>query len=91
VVEGVHPMQSGLEEFYPLTSLAKGDLPVMPDRRKGLILLESYYRVDIRLDTPMSFLKLGRTGAVFADSRPRSRLADMLRHVYNVILRESSF
>lgn len=88
-VLSVTPAPRRVNEYQALTSVARGELTVRADREQNLILQESYYRVDVELRPSDSPPPVGRTGILFVRSRPRSRLMDLIRYAYGVVIRES--
>lgn len=88
-VETIDPVPVSRVESPSLTSLHGGEIPVM-QQAQGVLPVESYYRVDIRLLTPPpAALRFGQPGEVLLDSQPRSHLADLVRQVLRVLYRES--
>ena len=47
--------------------------------------------VEVALENPPEYLRVGQTGTVWLRTAPRSHLVDALRYGYRVIVRESSF
>jgi hypothetical protein len=74
-----------------LSSIAGGEIAVAVDRDGRFEPLDSYYEVEVALDDPPPYLRVGQTGTVWLRTRPRSRLAAALRYVHQVLIRESSF
>lgn len=87
-VEGARAMAI---EQRGLTSLAGGPLAARATAAGHVELLDSYYRVEVTLDDPGADLRTGQTGRVWLRTPPRSRLAELGRYVWRVVVRESSF
>ena len=47
--------------------------------------------IEVALDEPEQSLRVGQTGKVWVRTAPRSRLADLARYAWSVLIRESSF
>ncbi len=78
-------------DYYGLTSMAGGDIPVVTDEAGDLAFLKTYFQVDIDLSGGRLRPQPGRLGTVTLYSKKRSRLLDFLRHTWSVVLRESGF
>lgn len=90
-VTNVNPVRATFLAHAGLSSVSGGDIAVTPDVQGRLEVIESYYEVEVALDGSAHPLRLGQTGKVWIRTAPRSRLADLARHVYRVLVRESSF
>jgi putative peptide zinc metalloprotease protein len=76
--------------FSVLANPKVGELPTRRGQEGRLELTEPRYRVDVRLAGDGG-LAPERTGTLYAQTRPRSRIADLVRYVRMVFIRESSF
>lgn len=78
---------------YPqIGSINQGELPVQKGERGELILMESYYIVRMRFDTPPEIpLRVGQVGEVQVFGKWRSLALDGLRYITSVLIRESGF
>ena len=90
-VRKISPVRSEKMEYAPLTSQGKGELPVVQDRSGRLVMLETYYAVEIGFESPPENMFIGQTGKTRLKTRPRSAGLDWARHAYRVFLRESNF
>ena len=90
-VQRIRPTSTEILDHFSLSSLAGGDLPVLEDGRGRLRMIESYYRIDVSLEPGQRSLRMEQTGHVRIRSKPRSLLLAALRHVWTVLVRESSF
>lgn len=91
VVTFIDPVRTSILEHRGLSSVAGGDIAVTPDAHGRLEVVDSYYRIDVTLDSPADTLRVGQTGRVWVRTAPRSRLADLFRYCHSVLVRESSF
>jgi putative peptide zinc metalloprotease protein len=91
VVERVSPVRKETITHLALTSLAKGDLPAVKDRRGNLVLLESHYLVEIVLEESPPGIWVGESGRAWLSSRGRSLLAQGARSSYRLLLRETNY
>lgn len=78
-------------EHRGLASVAGGPIAVVSAAQGRLEPVESLYAIEITLDDPPVDLRVGQTGRVWLRTAPRSRVADLLRYGYRVLVRESSF
>jgi len=54
-------------------------------------LVEAYYQIDVDLEAGPSLPAIEQTGIVILETPPRSRLANLLRYVRTLLMRESGF
>jgi len=87
----IQPTRARVIRHAALTSAANGEIAVKQDKDGRLVPRDAYYEVEIVLAGSAGSAAFGASGQLRVVSAPRSRLADMLRHVWTVILRESSF
>jgi len=91
VVRNVDPVRTSILEHPGLSSTSGGDIAATPDAQGRLHVVDSYYEVEVAVDRSGHALRLGQTGQVWMRTAPRSRLADLTRYLYSVLVRESSF
>ncbi|MGB2985628.1 MAG: HlyD family efflux transporter periplasmic adaptor subunit [Phycisphaerae bacterium] len=90
-VTNVDPVRATYLAHRSLSSVSGGDIAVTPDSQNRLKIVDSYYEVEVVPDALAYPLRLGQTGWVWMRTTPRSRLADGVRYIYRVLIRESSF
>jgi len=88
-VSFVDSVPTVIMDHLALASVAGGPIAVSPDAAGHLRVLDSYYRIEVALEEPADF-RLGQTGRLWLRAAARSRLAELLRHLHRVLLRESS-
>ncbi|UCE59908.1 MAG: hypothetical protein JSU63_20990 [Phycisphaerales bacterium] len=88
-VTDVDPVRTTYLAHRALASIARGDIAVAPDYLGRLEVLDSYYRVEIGLEEVPETLRVGQTGTVWLRTSPRSRAADLVRRLYDVLVQES--
>ena len=91
VVTFINPVRTAILEHPGLSSLAGGDIAVTQGASGRLEVVDSYYEVEVALDRSDPNLRLGQTGTVWMRTAPRSRVADLVRYIYRILIRESSF
>ena len=91
VVTFINPVRTVILEHPGLSSLAGGDIAVTQGASGRLEVVDSYYEVEVALDRSDPNLRLGQTGTVWMRTAPRSRVADLVRYIYRILIRESSF
>lgn len=89
-VRFVEPLRTNVLEYAGLAAVAGGEIAVVPDAQGRLQVIDSCYRVEVILHDPPTTLRLGQTGSVWLRTAPRSRLAELARYGYGVLVRESS-
>jgi hypothetical protein len=83
--------------FPQLSSVYKGNLAVVPDRKRTttenpkLHLLEGYYLVEIALDPTEDTLRFGKTGVVEMQGPFESKFISLLNRAKRLIWKESGF
>ncbi len=90
-VAKVSPVRKETINHVGLTSMAHGNLPVARDKRGALVMLDSYYLIEIDLRQSPPEMAFGQGGNVWLKSKPRSRLADGGRALYRLFLRETNY
>jgi len=90
-IQAVNPVRAETMDYLALTSQAKGDFPVVKEPRGKLVMLESYYTLEIVLAEQPRDARIGQTGVAWLTTRPRSYLAAVARRLYRVFVRELSF
>jgi putative peptide zinc metalloprotease protein len=90
-IKAVNPVRAETMDYLALTSQAKGVFPVIKEPRGKLLMLESYYTLEIALAKQPVDARIGQTGVVWLTTRPRSLLADAGRRLYRILVRELSF
>ncbi|GAB6038492.1 efflux RND transporter periplasmic adaptor subunit [Fundidesulfovibrio butyratiphilus] len=90
-IASIHPVRTENMEYLGLTSAAEGSLPVVNAGKGKLAMLESYYAVEAKVDTPAEDLRIGQSGLARLQAKSVSRLAQGLRRIYRVLIREMSF
>lgn len=91
VVARVNPVNVDTIRGDTMLSQVRQDLPVVEDAHGGLVLMKSYYLVEMELDEQGRGLRLGQRGKVWLRTLPRSHLVDTLRFVYRILIKESGF
>ena len=92
-IERVDPIRERTVEALRIGSVAASDLPLVEDPYSDkLVLLESYYRVTVRID-PVGARgpRLGEGGYLRYHTNRRSLVWDLMLYCYSVLIRESSF
>ncbi len=89
-VLSVNPVRAETIEFAGLTSAAQGALPVQ-QRGARLHVLESWYMIELTLETPPERMAFGETGIVWVTADASAPLLDGLRAMWSVVARESGF
>jgi putative peptide zinc metalloprotease protein len=84
------PLRARTIPYRALTSVAKGEIAVLPYRGQ-LEALESYYEVDVALDSCPPHLRLNQIGRLEIQSRPRSLIRSLLDAMHRIFIRESWF
>lgn len=83
--------------FPQLSSVYKGNLAVVPDRKRTttespkMHLLEGYYLVEIALDPTEDYLRFGKTGVVEMQGPFESKFFSLLNRAKRLIWKESGF
>lgn len=88
-IREISPLRTESMEHAALTTLGQGTLPATQDRKGRMVLVESHYRIEADLLPGHGEVLPGQTGTLTLTSTPRSRLGDMIRQVYRVIMREA--
>ncbi|WP_415712690.1 HlyD family efflux transporter periplasmic adaptor subunit [Maridesulfovibrio sp.] len=89
-VTRISPARSENVEHIALTSLSQGVIPVAPDEKGRMNMVDSYYVIEIKPE-PKSSLLIGQSGTARLRTKPKSLLLSWLRSGYNLLLRESGF
>ncbi len=90
-VVSVSPVTADPMDYWSLTSLAGGELPVVREEDGRLAFLEGLYQVEVELAVSPNWLKPGRSGIVRGRTRWRSLLLDLARRVWSKLVGESGF
>ncbi|MBF0480315.1 MAG: hypothetical protein HQK81_05470 [Desulfovibrionaceae bacterium] len=90
-IKAVYPVRAETIDYLGLTSQAQGAFPVIKEPRGKLVMLESYYTLEIVLAKQPRGARIGQTGVVWLTTSPRSHLADAGRRLYRTVVRELSF
>ncbi len=91
VITFIDAVRTSYLEHRGLTSVAGGPIAVVPDTHGRLATLDSYYQIEVTLDTAPPALRTGQTGTIAVRTPPRSRALELVRYLHRVLLRESSF
>lgn len=88
----LNPYRENVLVYPQLASLHKGDLPVSQEGGNGkMLLIESYYVIQVALDKTKLSLPFGKTGYVEVDGIWSSKFMDMIHYIESVFWRESAF
>jgi putative peptide zinc metalloprotease protein len=90
-IAAVDPVRAETMDYLALTSQAKGVFPVIKEPKGKLLMLESYYSLEVALDRQPDGARIGQTGMAWLTTRPRSLLAGAGRSLYRTLVRELSF
>jgi putative peptide zinc metalloprotease protein len=84
------PLRSRFIPYEALTSLAGGDIAVVP-RAGHPEVLESYYEAEVQLLEDAASLRMNQIGRLEVETLPRSLFRRTIDAVYSVFIRESAF
>ncbi len=87
----ISPVRTEILENSGLSSLAGGGIAVTPDEHGRLMVVDTYYEVEVALDDPPDSLRVGQLGTAWLRAAARSRLLEWFRYGYGLLVRESSF
>lgn len=78
--------------FYPaLASIYKGNIPVKEDSNGNLILIDSYFPVEVRLYSSDITLSYGKVGTILVQGPKRSIFLSLIKNTISIFWRESGF
>lgn len=87
----ISPVREKTLEYKSLSSMSKGDIAVVPNEKGELVMVDSYYIVEVDLEKIPEDIRLGQSGNLWIKTEPRSKLLDFLQHARRILLRESNF
>lgn len=87
----INPIRSNILPYPQLASINHGDLPVQQDKNGNLILVESYYRVVVDLNTKEHPIRIGEIGYIDAYGPWRSYLMTLIRFIQALFWHEVTF
>ncbi len=90
-ISSILPLREKAVQYKSLTSTMHGDLPVRRTMNGQLLLVGSFYQVEIELSPGHPPMKIGQTGRVWIRTMPRSLLLEGLRYAWRVMVKESGF
>lgn len=95
-IANISPVKSSRLLYPQLASIHGGDLPVVDKgaqsaSQTALIMVESYYQVDLDLDPTDVPLRIGQVGDLDYRGKWYSIFGDLMKQLFNVLIKESNF
>ena len=88
-IENVHNVRATTLQYPQLASINKGDLPVTEEPQNKLVIVESYFPVDVNLEKNGQHLRFGEIGDVIIEGPWKSMAMTLLHRAQSVFWRES--
>jgi putative peptide zinc metalloprotease protein len=90
-IEKINPVRATRLLYPALASIYNGDLPVIEDTNRQLIMIESYFSMTVILDVKNDQLSYGKVGYLRVQGAKRSLLVTFFKDLIGLFWRESGF